>query len=512
DDPDIRAEVALFELGSRTREVVERLSGLAAAHPANPRVWHRLGEAMLASGDIPGAIRALGEARSIAPEDPEIANDLAGAHYIHGRFREAIPLFREAVEKIRNPLIHLNLATALRNEGRFEEAATEIERAKDLNGPFAAVARIEAELEEVLGHDERALQIVEEALARAPGDASLVSVMARLVRKSDKAETCVAMIRKILASGRATVDESVRLLYAASKLLEDAKRYDESFQCLKRANDASRPSWYKPESLVKMNDAMIEAFSPSKMASYARSTCADDRTIFVVGMPRSGTSLVEQIVASHPEAYGAGERNELLTMVRTLRDTFDLEAPYPMGMGELTTEHLDACAEEYLAYQPSDARRVIDKMPHNHAHLPFIECMLPKARIVHCVRHPMDTCFSIYATMLASMHGYAFDLATLGHAYLEYQRLMAAWEAVVSLPILTVTYEEMVRDQEGQTRRLIEFCGLDWDDACLSPHRSRHITRTASMHQVRQPMYTSSLMRHEHFIRHLGPLQEALGA
>jgi hypothetical protein len=234
-------------------------------------------------------------------------------------------------------------------------------------------------------------------------------------------------------------------------------------------------------------------------------------------MPRSGTTLVEQILASHPEGAGAGELPDVIGMATGLPRVLGVPEAYPECVADLDRAALDRLAEGYLKRVQGrfpDARRVVDKMPQNFLHLGLIALLFPKARVVHCVRDPLDTCLSCYTTAFAVPHDYARDLGHLGRYYRAYARLMQHWRRVfeaLDRPLLELPYEDVVADLEGRTRTLLAFVGLPWDERCLRFHETRRDVGTASYDQVRRPIYNTSIGRWKRFERHLGPLKAALG-
>jgi hypothetical protein len=236
--------------------------------------------------------------------------------------------------------------------------------------------------------------------------------------------------------------------------------------------------------------------------------------VFIVGMPRSGTSLVEQILASHPNVFGAGELRDLQRLAEELPARVGAKEAYPACLVRLDGSAACALADEYLeriGRRSGAALRVTDKMPLNFLHLGLIAALFPRARIVHCIRDPLDVCVSCYCQDFQGGPNFLWDLTDLGKFHGEYERLMAHWGSVLPLPILEVVYEELVDNLEAVSRRLISFCGLDWDDRCLAYHQNARAVRTASLVQVRQPVYKSSVGRWRHYAPHLRPLLEALG-
>jgi hypothetical protein len=237
--------------------------------------------------------------------------------------------------------------------------------------------------------------------------------------------------------------------------------------------------------------------------------------IFVLGMPRSGTTLTEQIIASHPEVYGAGELHDLLKVAH--RNITGTTAPivFPDNLRSLDQPTLAAWGAEYVAglqQRAPDARRITNKMPANFFAVGLVHLMLPNAKIIHVNRNPVDTCLSCFTRLFNHKQEHTYDLAELGQYYVHYARLMEHWRKVLPAgAFLDVNYEDIVADQESQARRLIEYCGLEWNDACLDFHNTKRSIRTASLTQVRQPIYTTSVERWRHYEKFLEPLLDALG-
>jgi hypothetical protein len=235
--------------------------------------------------------------------------------------------------------------------------------------------------------------------------------------------------------------------------------------------------------------------------------------VFIVGMVRSGTSLVEQILSSHPDVHGAGELPDIIQITNGLQDFLGASAPYPECLSLLKQEHLDALAQHYLEHLKQispDARRVVDKMPGNFMHLGLIEMLFPEARVIHCMRDPVDTCLSAYFQDFSRSHPYAYDLSNLGAFYRAYLKVMAHWRKILRLPLFELQYEDLIANQEQVSRALIEFCGLEWDDRCLQFHETQRFVGTASYDQVNRPLYKQSVARWKRYERHLGPLLAAL--
>jgi hypothetical protein len=250
-------------------------------------------------------------------------------------------------------------------------------------------------------------------------------------------------------------------------------------------------------------DELIEFFSAETIGALSRSPVTSAKPVFVVGMPRSGSTLVEQILSSHPRIAGAGELGDISNLVMRLQRHAG-KAAWP-ACGELSRQYLDRLDEA-----GPNAERVIDKALLNFLHLGLIQMLFPAARVIHCTRDPLDTCLSCYFHDFTGTHHYSYDLDTLGRFYRQYQRLMAHWSAVLSLPIKQVSYEALVADPDTQSRALVDFCGLKWDERCSRFYDNRRSVVTSSASQVRQPVYRRSVNRHRHYDNYLEPLKRAL--
>ncbi len=260
-------------------------------------------------------------------------------------------------------------------------------------------------------------------------------------------------------------------------------------------------------------DRLIAAFNRPALDSAPQPSRLARTPVFIVGMPRSGTSLVEQILASHPQVYAAGERETLARIAAGLGARTGGGRGYPACIGALTTEILDAAAADYFRPLPEPAgnfARVTDKMPHNFLHLGLVELLFPGARVIHVKRDPLDTCLSCFFQEFSTAHAYTRNLADLGAHYRDYARLMQHWRSVLRVPVLALQYEELVAEPERVMRALVDFCGLPWDPACAEFHQSGRVVATLSASQVREPLNARSIGRWRRYTAHLGPLRAAL--
>jgi tetratricopeptide (TPR) repeat protein len=330
--------------------------------------------------------------------------------------------------------------------------------------------------------------------------------------KHDLASPLLAEIESKIASGTTAGRDLNALNNGAAKIYEQNGEYPKAFAHFTAANEADKVP-FEIERYRAWVDATVAQFTPEAFAQRQAIAARSDVPVFVVGMPRSGTTLVEQIIARHAEAGGAGELDRLWKIGQGLH-YYDASRRFLAAIDAKPPAEARMLGEKYVAllnFFAPGARRIVDKLPHNFELLGFIALLLPQARIVHLRRNPIDTCLSCYQTRLNELHGYSRDLSTLGLYYREYARLMAHWRKVLPLKFLDLDYEALTQDFETEVRRLIAFLDLEWDPACLSFHEATAAVRTFSRNQVRNPIYRTSVGRWRHYEKELEPLVAALG-
>ncbi|GAA0571839.1 tetratricopeptide repeat-containing sulfotransferase family protein [Rhizomicrobium electricum] len=321
----------------------------------------------------------------------------------------------------------------------------------------------------------------------------------------------IAMLEKLAQHEDALDAQDRSTLHFLLAKAADRSRPAEAFAHLEMANAAKRSliAYDEARELGQMQ-AAADAFTPELLATRRGSGCISSLPVFVVGMPRSGTSLVEQILASHPEVHGAGE----ITPLPDLVANGAAGADYPRGVAAATADALASLGEAYVrkvtAIAPA-AHRIVDKFPYNFLHVGLIHLALPQAKIIHIRRDPLDTCFSCFQQSFAGDVGFAYDLGELGRYYKAYDALMAHWRSVLPAgAMLEIQYEDLVKDLPALARRMVEYCGLEWDARCLEFHKTERAVVTASFNQVRQPLYQSSVGRAEAYRPYLAALRDAL--
>ncbi len=361
-----------------------------------------------------------------------------------------------------------------------------------------------------LGKFDQALASYDETLAIRPHYAEVHYIRSDL-KKFQAGDPDLATLETLAGdTGRFSPDKMKFFHFALGKALEDVGDYPRAFEQLLRGNALARSEIVYDEAGCQRGFQLLaELFDESLFERFAAAGDPSQVPIFIVGMPRSGSTLVEQILASHPQVHAAGELKNLDRIANMVTDSAGRRIPFPQCISVLDADGLRRVGQAYLASLPAlpaGKTRIADKAPTNFLRVGLIRLILPNARIIHTMRDPVDTCVSCFSRFMPGLT-YSYDLAELGRHYRWYYELMAHWRKVLPAgAMLDVSYEDVVGDLEGQARRLIDYCGLPWDDRCLSFHETSRPIATPSNVQVRQPLYRSSLARWRRYEAYLAPL------
>ena len=416
------------------------------------------------------------------------------------RLEEAIRLAELAIQlQPKEGDGHNTLALLLRSVGRHDEALAAFDRAISLlPQPGSAISNKALTLRE-MGRRAESLAAFDEALRVQP---SLVAAwFGRGEFKTFEADDPdIAAMEKLLASGEAQAyDDRMRLHFALGKAYLDAKMATPAFSHLAEGNRMKRATLaFDGGWTARWMQAIAEAFPEKRFRQLQGSGAPDETPVFVLGMPRSGTTLVEQVLAAHPAVHGAGELTVMPRLVQRMHGPNRMPLPFPDFVDLLRPEHLAQAGGRYLAetvkLAPS-AKRIVDKMPANFLYVGLIHLALPGARIIHIRRDPLDTCLSCYTKLFTGRQDFSYDLKELGRFYRSYQALTAHWrETLPASHFLEVDYEAVVEDVEGQARRMLKFLDLPWDERVLKFYMTERSLSTASVNQVREPIYRLALV------------------
>ncbi|MFQ5509886.1 MAG: sulfotransferase [Leptospirillia bacterium] len=451
----------------------------------------------------------------LSPRSPAEFEALGGAFSELGMSEEALAAYRTGCKLTPNdPAPHFKLADCLKRLGQWEESLELHDRVLELTPEAQDVRISKASLLHDMRRTEEGYAQLQPLLEAADPPVPAGIVFAQMSQALGRKDEALTLVERLLATEKPGWEERQKLLFAAGHLHDGQGDYEKAFERFQEGNRIVQEAAY-PESHIFDVDRIITAYSRERLSALPRAAAGDERPVFVIGMPRSGTSLVEQILSSHPRVFGGGEMREIQNIAGHLPATLGVEREYPECIEGLNQDVLDRLhrthADALLKLDP-EADRVVDKMPHNFLFLGLIALLYPEAKVIHCIRNPIDTCLSIYfQSFVPQQHPYAFDLTRLGNHYRDYKRLMAHWRDVLDIAVLEVHYEQMVSEQEATSRGMIDFVGLKWDDACLDFHNTVRAVKTASKEQVRQPIYKRSVERWRRYEKHLGPLIEALG-
>ena len=512
---------------------------LADTYPGDPELWGKLGvlHAMLGEIDLSiecykktlilapnsenahlGIAMAYGlsgrrvkaqfhfsAALLINPNNIEASVKLAVLEFYGGNITEALRLLKRA-ESINPNHLELNVRfaeiyTALNDP---DKAATYLQKADRIqpNNP-EVILRLASRYVD-LGEAEQAYVLIKPLLDRSTPFIGAAILLSEFCIRIGCCAEALDALQKILISG-IQGDDEMRVCFSIGKLLDRKKEYKKAFTFFKRANDLyDKPYDYSSDKewLSTIQTKLRQnTYIPTQKANPGLKT--EIQPIFIVGMPRSGTSLTEQILSSHPQVHGAGERMEINDAADTIARFVGSSIPYPDSITRIPRSTLNRLSREYIekasAGATTDAIFFTDKMPHNFRHLGLIQLLFPQAKIVHCTRSALDTCLSNYFTLFRGAHEYSYKLESIAQMYLIYTDTMQHWRNCLDLDILDFRYEELITSPEQAIRKLLDFCGLNWSENCLSFYANKRAVITISRDQVRQPLYSGSINRWKNY-------------
>ncbi|VAX38856.1 hypothetical protein MNBD_PLANCTO03-1777, partial [hydrothermal vent metagenome] len=450
------------------------------------------------------------------PTDPGLHYHLALAQLARLDKSAALRAIREAIRLKRDvPDFYALLAIILRASNRLDDALIAVQQGIEIAPENIALIQALGDLYNIRGDIDKGIALVKPHIERAGDRSQFLVVLADLYLSANRHEDALEILKKAAAIPGLSGQPASWVHLHIGMVEEKLGQYDTAWRHYKIGN-RYRGTVFHPDAHDALIDQGIRIWNAERLASLPRAKNRKaEQMVFIVGMPRSGTSLVEQILASHPDVYGGGELNfisgagvELFTptvkhpTVEALLD--NLRQPVIDRQSQKTQKLMTVSAPR--------AKRFIDKLPQNFLHLGLIELLFPQARIINCLRDPRDVCLSCHTKLFGGGNSQPFsgDLTHLGRYYRAYDRKMEHWRRVSTLPIFSAVYEEGVQDLESYARQLVDFLGLPWDDACLRFWETKRDVITASTDQVRRPIYTSSIGRWRHFTDYLGPLFDAL--
>lgn len=485
-------------------EAAERLREVLAVEPRHAVAHAKLGAVLSHMGRYREAEQEFRRAIELKPTCADAHFNLGNLLRWKGDFAASESALRHAAKRNpRNSDALVSLAYTLVGLGRPSDARNCLEKALRLNSRDATALSGLGWLQSLEGRFEEAERLLQSALERDPRCSQACALLAELRRMTTADKSWLDSAERILAAGLSPIEEA-KLRFAMGKYFDDLGAYSRAFEQYKRGNELYKllAAPYDRHARSSFVDDMIRLYTRRNLTQALDGASESARPVFVVGMMRSGTTLVEQIIASHPDAIGAGELDFWNAMLHKQKQSLQQKLPDGASAKKLADSYV-----KELARRSPGALRVVDKSTFNSDCIGLIHCVFPQARFIYLRRDPLDTCLSCYFHDFANLAGFTLDLSDLAHYYREHHRLMAHWRS--ALPegtLLEVPYAELVADQENWSRRIIEFIGLAWDPRCIEFHNTERPILTASSWQVRQRMYSSSIGRWRNYQKFIGPL------
>ena len=542
DEPVIYNLLGLLYLQTgRASLAVRQIRTALELQPDDSKARFNLALALIDAKSLDEAGTELVHLRKLEPDNVEVLNALGNVERLRGNLESALTLLQGASQQApEHPGILHNLGLTLMSLRRLEEAVDCLERSTSITPTAGAFNELGA-AQNLAGNPDRAVSAFRKALQIDPnhreawlnlgitleqtGDTQAAEVALReAVEKLPNfgaayyqlmqlsvdlaSDEDIQAMRRMIAEQRTSEEDRILLHYGLGHALDRREDYADAFQSFHSAHAIkSKTVKFDVRAHVPRIEQLIHAFSEIRPLQVDHPPL-----VFVVGMPRSGTTLAEQILASHSQVTALGEQpliGEVAVRIANVTGH-----PFPQGLHEISPNQLAPLAESYAkTYRERAPERVLtDTTPTNYLLVGLIATIFPSARFVHCVRHPLDTCLSIYQYPLSDAHGYAHDLATLGTWYSAYRRLIGHWRNLIGFKFYDLQYERLVAHGTSEIRNLLGFCGLEFEEGCLDFHLTRRRVRTPSASQVRRPMHQASVGRWKHYAPYLEPLMTAIGA
>ncbi|MFV1998534.1 MAG: sulfotransferase [Acidiferrobacterales bacterium] len=508
------ARVAELEKEEKFDEAEKLYRQILTRDPDNVsamRLWAGLG---IKQKQYPDAEVLLQRAVEKAPDFSRAWADLWTVQYEQEKFEDAINSAKMLIKL--DPCVpngHMLLASASASAGRHQDAVEFFDSALEIAPDHVGALCGKGHICRTIGDLDGAISAFRRSINANPLFAEPYWSLANL--KTFRFEDSeVDDMLALVGDERIPPEGQVQLNNALGLEFDGRKEYDRAFEFIDRGNQLRRErEWYDPVENKEMIDNLIEVFTQQFLEDNDGHGDPEPAPIFIVGLPRSGSTLIEQILSSHSRVEGTHELRDLSLTIRSNRKLSGRRVRYPKSVANIDEDEFQSFGSEYIQRtrrHRGDRPFFTDKNPNNYVHVGLLHLILPNAKIINARRHPLDSCFGSYKQLFASGQPFTYDLIEIGEYYLRYQRLMDHWHKVLPGKVLDVQYEEVVADLEGQVRRILEYCELGWEDTCLHFCESSRAVKTPSSEQVRQPIYSSSVNSWRHYEAHLGPLINVL--
>ena len=517
DNKDI-AEAAEFEKVEKYSKAEKLYRQILIRHPDNVsamRLWARLG--IRQNHQYADAEVLLQQAVKLAPDFSLAWADLCSVQFEQDKFDDAIKNAKRLIKlEPRGPDGHIWLAAALSGAGHHQDAVESYDKALEIAPAHGGALRGKGNACRTFGDQDGAIAAYRRSIEANPLDAEAYWSLANLKTfrfEDSEVDDMLALVgdERIPAEGQVQLNNALGLEF------DGRKEYDRAFEFIDRGNTLRRgEEFYDRVENQENVELSIEAFSKQFLEDNAGHGDPESAPIFIIGLPRSGSTLLEQILSSHSKVDGTHELADLPKAIhsnRKLISTKSRRLGYPISVANLDADGFRRLGGDYIERtrrHRGDRPYFTDKNPNNFLHVGLLHLILPNAKIINARRHPLDSCFGSYKQLFARGQPYTYDLVEIGEYYLQYQRLMDHWHEVLPGKVLDVQYQEVVADLEGQVRRILEYCELEWEESCLRFHETSRSVKSASSEQVRRPIYASAVNTWRHYEAHLGPLIETL--
>lgn len=522
----------LYRLSGDTSQAIDQLRATLQLQPHHVPALNNLAGLELFAGDFLSALRSIKQLLELSPQSAQAHFNLARLLEVAGDLSQAIVALRNALsfdpELTTAKFLIASLHIQLGELEQAEAGLDELFRLMGADSPQCLTAL--AKIQERRGELEAAQTTLDKISAEHATHPEVATTRAIVAEQQGRYDEAIAGLQAVLQEDAYAAAEGIGIYFMLGQLYDVIGQYDSAFDAYHSGNENRKKAFVAFDGEVSLSstayDQLSRLYRPELYERCPSSELDTEQPVFIVGMPRSGTTLVEQIMASHSQVYGAGELSLIQDTIAASyprlpqrsaleiipADRFNGEQYLvPCGWGSNQPADITRLAQVYLqeirSMSPT-ALRITDKLPYNFFLVPLIHRLFPRARIIHCQRNALDTCLSCYFQNFTSGNRFSFELESLGHFYVDYVRLMRRWTEELNVPILNVSYEGLASDPEPAARKIFEYCGLDWEADCLKFHRSSRTVNTASYQQVRKPLYTSSIGRAKHYLHRLGPLIE----
>ncbi len=515
-NPDRKALVEAMELQQHDQpeKAEEIYRNVLRRDPDNVDALRLMGVLAMKQEQYNDAEALIRRAVELAPDYIVAWNNLGAALNEQGKHDEAEEAYQRALQLgPKNVNTICNMAGNCASDGRLDEAVERYRQALDLNDSHYPSLLGLGHVLKTLGHQDEAIEAYRNCAKSRPDFGEVYWSLANLKTFRFEDHEIEAMEQQLLQD---ELDEAatVAFSFALGKAYEDRGDFQRAFDNYERGNEKKRMLVnYDPIKAEISNDRIVDVFTKEFFAERKEIGHSDDAPILVVGLPRSGSTLIEQILASHSKIEGTAELSDLSLIASATGHNRTDGIKYPQTMLELKSQDFEDLGKEYIEktmHHRTGTPYFIDKMPNNFPAIGFLHAVLPNAKVIDARRHPLDSCFGTFKQLFAKGQVFSYDLFDLAHYYNQYQRMIDHWDDVLPGKVLQMNYEDVVADLEGQARRMLDHCGLEWEDQVLRYYETKRAVKTASSEQVRQPIYRGSLNFWRNYEEQLQPLIEYL--